>query len=686
MSRRWATPVRNDAGRTGVRNKVQDLKQKVSLLQEVMRKRKGMQPSHLFKELLESAPPGLASSVGDHSLVSDPMFTMMSNSDEELSPRMRRGRSPQRRSPVRSSPSIKELLEIDVSPSRARRSSDPSAVHARLFSRTISDTHSPSPVIRYTEQYDQHIITTPPRSPSSDYHHQDASTQVTATRSRNHKSSVHTQVNSSLTCNCGKVHSHGSPCRGMSESPIKVVSDYCVHATTGIRKDTPNYALPTWSSWPVGSRFAPVEIDRSARLPSPGRRRRQSVSPMLRNSPTPVSNSYMQPYGSITPMSRSSRRSSRGGSPRPKFRAASADGRSQWDRLYVRGMDSKQRKSNAAEIARQLREEEEIRTAAQYRYQPNYYKNTRGTFDYVEAHARHGPKLASRAVSTPPLRPRKERSPIDADNHLLTSTKAYRAGKVKKVSVPTRFGRKPSWSISAPREKLMSKPTKEIRSSSAKRETRFLEAEEEYLIEELFSYIDSDSDGYWCYSEALEWGKRAKGSTMSKDDWRTLCRTLGQHPDMGLTLEAIKRSYAATGTARAHYDLVFGSDYIKESSAAAATAEEEEEEEEDQIEGSLPSSRNASPVGSLPPSSGNASPVQPRSSRSATPQPTESNSIHDCVDESPLGTPREKGDGNVKGSVASSTDQSSHEYIEGTPLQSCTEHSRQTSIESRSQA
>ena len=560
MSRRWATPVQNGGG-SGARSKVKDLRQRVSLLQEVMRKRKDMQPSHLFKELLESAPPGLTSSDSvDQSLVSDPMFTMMSNSDDEGSPIRRLGkqtsndtnqRTHQRthqnsrsgRSPVRSSPSLRELLEIDISPSRSRRLND-NSVNVQLFSRTVNEyTNSPSPVIRYSDQYDD-VLSNPLRTPSPD-HQRDVSTQVKGSRSQQ-KSSIHTQVNSSLTCTCGKTHSHGSPCRGMGDSPVKVVSDYCVHATTGVRKDTPNYALPTWSSWPVGSRFAPVEIDRSARLPSPGRRRRGSVSPspMMRNSPTPVSSHSFYRPGSATPISRASR-TSRGGSPRPRFRAASADGRSQWDRLYVRGMDSKQRKATATEIARQMREEDEIRVAAQYRYQPNYFKHTKsGNFDYVEAHARHGPRMASRAISTPPPnlpRPQKKRTSIEEDNHLLIPTRSYQAGKVLKAPQQRRGpNRKPNWSIAAPREELVN-PRKPTRSPSARCETRFLEGEEESLIEDLFARIDEDHDGYWNYTEALYWGRKAKGVTMTIEDWKSLCKTLGQHPDMGLTLEAIKR-------------------------------------------------------------------------------------------------------------------------------------------------
>ncbi|KAJ9459316.1 hypothetical protein DIPPA_22659 [Diplonema papillatum] len=117
---------------------------------------------------------------------------------------------------------------------------------------------------------------------------------VPASPSHSYVSAGGSTVLTTPFCTCGKVHAHVSPCRSRHShaSPIREVTDYCVHATTTINAKVPRYAQPTWASWPVAGRFAPIEIDPAENaiagsLGTVRRPSRSSRSPFRSSRPAP---------------------------------------------------------------------------------------------------------------------------------------------------------------------------------------------------------------------------------------------------------------------------------------------------------------------------------------------------------------------------------------------------------------
>eukprot|EP01059_Diplonema_ambulator_P002226 TRINITY_DN1187_c1_g1_i1.p1 TRINITY_DN1187_c1_g1~~TRINITY_DN1187_c1_g1_i1.p1 ORF type:complete len:565 (+),score=71.38 TRINITY_DN1187_c1_g1_i1:240-1934(+) len=471
--------------------------------------------------------------------------------------RLTTGHSPRRRNMT----SIKDFLDLETAPHETvpQAEEDEEEVRRLLFARSIGDTppsssHSPigawadtDPIVESQSQPEVGMVS--------------EGTQV-RTKNLGYCMDAVTQVNSEV-CSCGRSH-HSSPCRSHQGSPVRVISDYCVHATTTTKVDTPRYALPTWSSWPVASRFSPVEIDPSSKIPkSPRRRspsplrRRQSPSPLPRRpSPSPLKRGRL--------LVRS-----------PSYEAST--------RLYDSGMEQKVRKDLLTAAAQQAKVQSEKDEADRYKYQPNIFRSA--------SQGRRGSSIDTftklynekKPVSPAPVPPRsasnkpdwkiggtqRTASPFEKQFMREQSAKMMNGKKKKKKRSPAvspKQSRPPvPQKVDLEREKEAEKEKERQREKQRelereKEREREREREkarrqkEDDLIERLFDIVDQDKDGFWSYEEAVVWGRVTDAGEMTKDDWVSLCQRLGADSRIGLPLQAVKRTYATTGAAAEHLD------------------------------------------------------------------------------------------------------------------------------------
>jgi hypothetical protein len=81
----------------------------------------------------------------------------------------------------------------------------------------------------------------------------------------------------------------------------------------------------------------------------------------------------------------------------------------------------------------------------------------------------------------------------------------------------------------------------------------------DHLVEALFQHFDADKDGFLNFAELKALQVATSGETMTEDQYVMVCRTLQCLPAQGISLTALRLTYAAEGTnVEEDYTRVFG--------------------------------------------------------------------------------------------------------------------------------
>mmetsp|Transcript_12334 Transcript_12334/g.14873 ORF Transcript_12334/g.14873 Transcript_12334/m.14873 type:complete len:132 (-) Transcript_12334:27-422(-) len=96
----------------------------------------------------------------------------------------------------------------------------------------------------------------------------------------------------------------------------------------------------------------------------------------------------------------------------------------------------------------------------------------------------------------------------------------------------------------------------------------------------IHEYFDKDKDGHLNFEELRSLQLLTSGDDMDKEQFVAVCRVLDCHPSRGISLNALKLTYAADGANIAKdYDTVF-----PESSSATSNKTKEKTADDDVIE------------------------------------------------------------------------------------------------------
>ena len=68
------------------------------------------------------------------------------------------------------------------------------------------------------------------------------------------------------------------------------------------------------------------------------------------------------------------------------------------------------------------------------------------------------------------------------------------------------------------------------------------------LVKDLFEQFDTDGNGFLSFDEVAKLQWETSGVTMTGDQYVLACKTLECHPKLGLTLQALRWTYAAEGS------------------------------------------------------------------------------------------------------------------------------------------
>ena len=86
-------------------------------------------------------------------------------------------------------------------------------------------------------------------------------------------------------------------------------------------------------------------------------------------------------------------------------------------------------------------------------------------------------------------------------------------------------------------------------------------------IATLFEHFDRDKDGHLNYNELKSLQLQTSGADMTPDQYKHVCVMLDCHPDKGLSLNAIKLTYASEGASiDTDYEKVFPNKEIRKRS------------------------------------------------------------------------------------------------------------------------
>jgi hypothetical protein len=85
-----------------------------------------------------------------------------------------------------------------------------------------------------------------------------------------------------------------------------------------------------------------------------------------------------------------------------------------------------------------------------------------------------------------------------------------------------------------------------------------LDLTKDHLVQALHEHFDRDKDGFLKYPEISALQQATSGETMTENQYVIVCRTLQCHPGEGISLTALRLTYAAEGTNVAEdYAIVF---------------------------------------------------------------------------------------------------------------------------------
>ena len=82
---------------------------------------------------------------------------------------------------------------------------------------------------------------------------------------------------------------------------------------------------------------------------------------------------------------------------------------------------------------------------------------------------------------------------------------------------------------------------------------------QDHLVQALHEHFDADRDGFLNFAELAALQVATSGETLSADNYVMVCRTLQCLPQQGISLTALRLTYASDGTdAQDDYTKVFG--------------------------------------------------------------------------------------------------------------------------------
>lgn len=104
----------------------------------------------------------------------------------------------------------------------------------------------------------------------------------------------------------------------------------------------------------------------------------------------------------------------------------------------------------------------------------------------------------------------------------------------------------------------MSAPTSST-SDQTKKKTLALDMTQDHLVQALHEHFDRDRDGYLNFGELAALQLATSGESLTADQYVMVCRTLDCSPGVGISLTALRLTYASDGTNAADdYTKVFG--------------------------------------------------------------------------------------------------------------------------------
>ncbi|CAB9505091.1 expressed unknown protein [Seminavis robusta] len=86
-----------------------------------------------------------------------------------------------------------------------------------------------------------------------------------------------------------------------------------------------------------------------------------------------------------------------------------------------------------------------------------------------------------------------------------------------------------------------------------------LDMTKDHLVQALHEHFDKDKDGFLNFKEIGALQEATSGDAMTENQYVMVCRTLQCQPGQGISLTALRLTYAAEGTsAEEDYTKVFG--------------------------------------------------------------------------------------------------------------------------------
>lgn len=101
----------------------------------------------------------------------------------------------------------------------------------------------------------------------------------------------------------------------------------------------------------------------------------------------------------------------------------------------------------------------------------------------------------------------------------------------------------------------------------------------------IHEHFDADGDGYLNYKELSSLQLITSGADMTQEQYKHVCTMLDCHPDKGLSLDALRLTYAAEGTnVEDDFKKVFPKGKVPAKPRGASKAKKDDNDEDDVIE------------------------------------------------------------------------------------------------------
>lgn len=92
----------------------------------------------------------------------------------------------------------------------------------------------------------------------------------------------------------------------------------------------------------------------------------------------------------------------------------------------------------------------------------------------------------------------------------------------------------------------------------------------------IHEHFDCDKDGYLNFAELKNLQSKTSGASLDEDQYVMVCKALGCHPSKGVSLPALRLTYAAEGTnLEEDYGKVFSEKSVKTSKDSTSPKQED---------------------------------------------------------------------------------------------------------------